>query len=246
MSLESDVANLVTKAESLISYFQTRKSGIDSAVAAAIAAVPSNYKNFYVNQLTGADTADGSAAAPLKTIDKAISNTPYGGVVIVYLQTDYVWSSNINLDGRFLHLRSDTAGLRRKITSSYYQVSDGTQTYLAGIVMYNGAQMMTTDLSFVFPTPNGVNPAPAGFTNSFFKTNSAAGTVLAGVKISACDFTVGADWAGWVMASPNSAVVFEVYNSTFPAGFGGRYVNGVASGTSPATLPNLLTNLSTL
>ncbi len=76
--------------------------------------------------------------------------------------------------------------------------------------------------------------------------NSSAGTPLTQVKLSSCEVVAAADWIGSLVAAPNSAVVLEIYNSTFPANFGGRYVNGVAAGTNPATLSNILTNLATL
>ncbi|WP_162939262.1 hypothetical protein [Pseudomonas sp. TMW 2.1634] len=79
MSLESQIADLVSAANGLITVFSAKKSSIDAAVAAAIAAVPANKKIFYVHQLNGLDTNDGSITAPLKTIDKALANTPYGG-----------------------------------------------------------------------------------------------------------------------------------------------------------------------
>ncbi|MDH0133535.1 hypothetical protein N7381_09780 [Pseudomonas asiatica] len=246
MSLESDVANLTTQVTSLITYFNGKKAGIDAAVAAAIAAVPAGLKNYYINALTGDDTAVGTAAAPLKTLDKALSSTPVGGVCVAFLQTDYVLNVALNIDGRFLHLRSDTSGVKRKVTCNYYLTSDGSATYLAGLVMYNGAQIMTTDLTFVLPSPAGFAPVPTGFVNALFKTNSSGGTVICAVKMSSCDVTAPADFVGWMVGSPNCAIIFEVLNVSFPAGFGGRYVQNVASGTSPATLPNLLTNLATL
>lgn len=246
MSLESDVANLVTKTESLISYFNTKKAGIDSAVAAAIAAVPGNYKRFYVHPVTGLDTNEGTAEKPLKTIDKAISNTPYGGTVDIFLQADYPMQTNITVDSRFIHFRSDVSGLKRKVTSVYYQTGDNSATYMAGMVMFNGAQIMASDITFVFPSPAGQNPVPLGFTNSFFKTNSNAGNVLAPVKLSSCEVQAAADWIGWVVGSPNSAIIFEILGVTFPAGFSGRYIYGTTAGANPNTLSNLLTNLTTL
>ena len=246
MSLESDVANLVTKTESLISYFQTRKAGIDASVAAAIAAVPANYKNFYVNPVTGVDTNEGNAAAPLKTIDKAISNTPYGGTVVIYLQADYTMPANITVDSRFIHFRSDVSGVKRKLNCTYFQTNDNSVTYMSGMVLFNGAQVMASDITFVFPSPAGQNPVPIGFTNSFFKTNSNAGNVLAPIKLSSCEVQAPADWQGWLVGSPNSAVIFEVLGVTFPAGFSGRYIYGATAGGNPNTMSNLLTNLTTL
>ncbi|WP_416465690.1 hypothetical protein [Pseudomonas sp. LFS044] len=246
MSLESDVANLVTKTTSLIDYFTGRKASIDASVSAAIAAIPDGLKNIYVNALTGDDSAAGTAAAPVKTIERALRNTPVGGVCVAYLQTDYVMNTAINIDGRFLHLRSDVSGVKRKVTCNYYLTSDGSATYLSGYVQYNGAQIMVTDLTFALPSPAGFVPAPTGFVNALFKTNSSAGTVVCSVKMTACEVTAPADFLGFIVGSPNCAIILEVLNVSFPAGFGGRYVHLVAAGTNPATLPNLLTNLSSL
>lgn len=246
MSLESQIAALVNETNGLLTTFNNKNKDINAAVAAAIAAVPSNSKSFYVNPLMGDDSAAGTAAAPLKTIEKAIANTPAGGVVMAYLQTDYVFPANITVDSRFLHIRSDVSGTKRKIISNYYAANSSAETYLAGLVMANGAQVMVTDLTLQLPSPAGFIPAPVGFTNSFFKTSSWAGTVIAAVKLTACEVTATADFAGWIFGSPNSAIVFEVLSVTFPSNFGGRYVHGVASGTNPATLTNILTNLSAL
>ncbi|KAB0507773.1 hypothetical protein [Pseudomonas moorei] len=246
MSLESQIADLVSATNTLITTFNTKKTSIDAAVAAAIAAIPVGLKNYYINPLTGDDTAVGSAAAPLKTLDKALSTTPVGGVCVAYLQTDYVMNNSLNVDGRFLHIRSDVSGVKRKITHNYYATSDGSATYLAGFVQYNGAQIMVSDLTFVLPSPAGLNPVPSGFVNALFKTNSSAGTVMCAVKMTGCEVIAPADYLGFIVGSPNCAIAFEVLNVQFPAGFGGRYITNVAAGTSSATLSNLLTNLSTL
>ena len=246
MSLESQIADLVTAANGLIATFNGKNTSINASVAAAIAAIPVGLKNYYINALTGDDTAAGTAAAPLKTLDKALSTTPVGGVCVAYLQTDYVMNVALNIDGRFLHLRSDVSGTKRKVTCNYYLTSDGSATYLAGFVQYNGAQVMVTDLTFALPSPAGFNPAPTGFVNALFKTNSSAGTVVCSVKMTGCEVLAPADFLGFIVGSPNCAIILEVLNVSFPASFGGRYVHLVAAGTNPATLPNLLTNLSSL
>ncbi|MBA1195483.1 hypothetical protein G7007_21985, partial [Pseudomonas entomophila] len=68
MSLESTVADLVTATNALLATFSGKKNEINAALAAAIAAVPSNTKRYWVNQISGDDTAAGTAEAPLKTI----------------------------------------------------------------------------------------------------------------------------------------------------------------------------------
>ncbi len=246
MSLESQIADLVSATNSLIATFNTKKSGIDAAVAAAIAAVPSMAKTNYVNQLTGSDTNDGTAASPLKTIDKAIGNTPVGGVARVMLQADYVLSVNVSLDARTLILYSDVSGTKRKVTSSYYSSENGTISYLAGFAQSNGGQMLAQDITFVIPGPAGVVPAPGGFTTSLFKSTAGGGAIICSVKLTSCDVQAAADFNGTLVGAPNSAVVFEAVSTTFPSAFGGRYIYGAAAGTAVASLSNLVTNLTAI
>lgn len=246
MSLESTIADLVTKTTNLLDYFNNKKAGIDAAVAAAIAAVPANLKVFYVNQLTGVDTNVGSTSAPLKTLDRALYNTPVGGVCRVYLQDDYTMSSNINVDGRFLTIFSDVTGTRRKLIPVYYLAAEGTANYLSGFPIMNGGQIMMQDIVIPIPSSAGLAIAPTGFTCSMFKTTSNGGTPIVAVKMTQCEVTAPADFPGALLGVPNSAVVFEVLAVSFPVGFNGRYLFGVSAGTASNTLPNVLTNLSTL
>lgn len=246
MSLESTIADLVTKTTNLLDYFNNKKAAIDSAVAAAIAAVPANLKVFYVNQLTGVDTNVGSTTSPLKTLERALYNTPVGGVCRVYLQDDYNMSVNITVDGRFLSIYSDVTGVRRKLVPVYYLAAEGAATYLSGFAIINGGSVMVQDLVVQIPSAAGLAVAPTGFTCSIFKTNSNGGTPLVSVKMTQCEVIAPADFPGALMGVPNSAVVFEVLAVTFPVGFGGRYISGVPAGTASNTLSNVLTNISTL
>lgn len=246
MSLESTIADLVTKTTNLLDYFNNKKAGIDSAVAAAIAAVPANLKVFYINQLTGDDTSVGSTSAPLKTLDRALSNTPVGGVCRVYFQDDYTLSSTINVDGRFLSIFSNVTGTRRKLIPVYYLAAEGTANYLSGFTIVNGGQVMMQDIVVQIPSSAGLAIAPSGITCSLFKTTSNGGAPLVAVKMSQCEVTAPGDFPGALVGVPNSAVVFEVLAVSFPVGFSGRYIFGVPAGTASNTLPNVLTNLPTL
>lgn len=246
MSLESQIADLVTTANSLLNMFNNKNKAIDASVAAAIAAVPVNYKKLHVDQVKGDDTATGAADAPLKTINKALAMTPYGGTLDVILKADYQMTSNIDVDGRFINIYSDSAGVKRKIKSVYYLTADGAANFLAGFPIIRGASFMATDILFEFPSPAGVTPAAFGVRNSFFTSNTLSGTPSVTVKLSACEVVAAADWAGWLVGATASAIIFQATGVVFPSNFAGRYINGVVAGTNPATLPNVLTNLQTL
>lgn len=245
MSLETDVANLVTKTTQLIDYFNSRKAGIDSAVANAIAAVPLMAKTFYVDQVAGVDTAEGTSAAPLRTIQKAISNTPIGGVCKVLLATDYVLDVNAGVDLRCLDIGSSVSGVKRKLTLGHSASSDGSMR-LNGFTFANGSALMLADVTLVLPSPAGITPAVPAFNNSVFKTGSSGSTPIFSVKLSGVDVQSAADSTAMLFLLLSSAIVFEAVGSTFPSGFGGRYIGGIASGTAVNTHNNILSNLTTL
>lgn len=245
MSLESQIADLVTATNSLIGTFNTKKNGIEAAVAAAIAAVPLMSKTFYVDQVAGLDTADGSVAAPLRTIQKAVSNTPIGGVCRVLLVGDYVLDANASVDLRCLDISSNVAGTKRKLTLTHGIQSDGAPR-LNGFTFANGAGMMLGDITLMLPSPAGVNPAPAPFSNSVFKTASSGSTPMFSVKFSSVDVQSAADSLATLFLLLSSAIIFEAVGSTFPSGFAGRYIGGISAGTAVNTHNNILSNLTTL
>ncbi|POA21580.1 hypothetical protein C1886_04735 [Pseudomonas sp. FW300-N1A1] len=248
MSLESGIADLTKASTDLIATFNGKKNEINKAVADAIAAIPENLKIYHVNQQTGLDTNNGFTVTPLKTIQKALDNTPVGGICRVYVQGDYQLSVNCLVDGRFLTVFSDQSGTRRKIAPAYYLSSDGTVSYMAGFSLTNGGSVMLQDISIPMPSSLGLAVAPSGFTWSFFKTTSNGGTPFMSIKMTSCDVTVPADgsFQGYIVGAPQSAVILEVLAVSFPSGFGGRYVAGIPSGTAPATLSNILTNIPAL
>ena len=245
MSLESQIADLVTATNSLIATFNTKKTGIETAVAAAIAAVPLMTKTFYVDQVAGLDTADGSAAAPLRTIQKAVSNTPVGGVCKVLLTGDYLLDANTSVDLRCLDIGSSVPGTKRKLTLTHGIQSDGAPR-LNGFTFANGAGVMFGDLTVMLPSPAGVTPAPSGFSNSVFKTGSSGSTPMLSVKLSNVDVQSAADSLATLFILLSSAIVFEAVGCTFPSGFAGRYIGGISAGTAVNTHNNILSNLTSL
>ncbi|MEE1917543.1 hypothetical protein V0R52_14165 [Pseudomonas asiatica] len=247
MSLETDVANLVTKTTALIDYFGSKKSGIEAAVAAAIAAIPSANRTWYVNQLTGLDTNDGNTAdKPFKTIEKALSSTPVGGLCTALLQADYVMSGTINIQGRVLFLQSDVTDTMRKLTSGYALSPTGLSNLLHSFSGWGGSTVLLRDIEVVLPSATGLNPAPAGTNNSFFRTLDLGASPIFPVKMSNCKVTDTAGATAYMAAATYTAIMFEVYLTTFPSGMAGRYFVGVAAGTAANTVANVMTNLSTL
>ena len=52
---------------------------------------------FYVDQTNGDDNNDGSSSAPFKTLSKAVNSVPFGGRGQIYLLSNYVLDSNVDI-----------------------------------------------------------------------------------------------------------------------------------------------------
>lgn len=71
------ISALTAESSRLLAYFQGAEASIESRVNAAVAAVPSQVKTYYVDAIDGVDTASGSNSAPLQTLNRAL-NLIYG------------------------------------------------------------------------------------------------------------------------------------------------------------------------
>jgi hypothetical protein len=255
MSLESQIADLVTATNSLITTFNTKKSGIDAAVAAAIAAVPEMNKVWYVDQINGLDSNAGTPSAPFKSINKAVSSTPATGVCNVYLENDYSFDSVVPVSCLYLLVyghKAATTGVTPKLKAKYAQInnSDGTvTTTLNGFNLYaQGANVELRNCDLVLPSAAGVNPAPSNTRLcSFIKTNAGSSVPPSiGVSLEIVNVTKAADFFGRLIGLSTSTLSLACYGTTFPSDFAGLYVNNAAAGATTVSIPNITSNLSTL
>ncbi|MGE8395629.1 hypothetical protein HFV04_013030 [Pseudomonas sp. BIGb0427] len=245
MSLETDVANLVTKTTDLISYFNGKKAGIDAAVAAAVAAVPNMERTWFVDYLAGDDQGAGNLQTPFKTINKAVASTPVGGACNIRLMSDYTHSGALVVSVDRLNICSDTPGVKRKFNMSYYLGADGNNG-LSGFALASSSSLGFLDLTLTLPSPAGITPAPGGTANVMLKSYSTQITSSQALKFAACDVQMAADFGGWLMLQHVNAVILQAVSTNFSSTFPGRYIFGVAAGTPSKDLSNVLTNLATL
>ena len=251
MSLESSISDLTTEAKNLITYFTGKKAAIDSAVAAAIAAAPETLRTWYVDQVNGLDTNNGTAAAPFKTINKALASTPAFGVATVQLLSDYTFNDvvtqvpvNVILVGN---------GAPRNLYPKYYQVlsSDGVtnQTVMGGIQLATQASNIEfRNCNLVLPSSAGVVPAPTvNRTTGFVRTNGTGNVPpFLGVALSTVAVSMAPDFIGSLIGITVASISLTAINSTFPSGFGGKFIGGIASGTLPKDTANVMSNISAL
>jgi hypothetical protein len=251
MSLESQIADLVTATNGLITAFNAKKAGIDSSVAAAIAAVPDALRTWYVDQVNGLDTNAGTLAAPFKTINKALAATPSFGVCTVQLLSDYNFTETINTTAAYLLIVGNGAvrSLNPKYIAVVSTVDGSTSTILGGIQMAQQAcNVEFRNCNVSFPSSAGVVPAPTvNRTTGFVRTNG-TGSVppLIGVALASVTVLKPADFIGTLIGQTVAAVALSCISTTFPGDMGGKFIGGIASGTLPKDTTNILSNLGAL
>lgn len=134
MSLETQVADLVTATNALVSVYQTKADEIDAEVTAAVQAIPAMSKTFYVDAINGNDANDGEQATPKKTFKAACDAVPVGGYGVIYLTAAQTFelTSDIELRNKYIlvNSRGYTAGdvntyatLKNKETSTAGQAT---------------------------------------------------------------------------------------------------------------------------
>ncbi|WP_109512587.1 hypothetical protein [Pseudomonas ovata] len=245
MSLESGIAELTSAANSLIAYFNSRKASIDAAVTEALLAIPNNKKVYYVDNVAGSDANNGKLATPFKTIDKAVASTPYGGSCQAVLLSDYIFDTDTSLDGISLFITSSVPGTKRKLMVRNYFNSTSNTNWMAALLMLAGSAVTFKDVSLNFPTVTGLTNPPLGGPNTFFRGSVSGQSPLVQVKLLDCEIVDASGATALLAYSPTSALLLEVYNTTFPSGFAGRYVFGLAAGAQSNAQSNVLTNLTT-
>jgi putative Mn2+ efflux pump MntP len=254
MSLESQIADLVSASNALVTTFTNKKNEITTAVNAAIAAIPSGKKIWFVDQVLGLDTNAGNVKeTPFKTIDKAIASTPTNGWCVVMLTNDYVLDTPISVACSYLEIYGWTAitsGITPKLKAKYYSTNDNTITALGGFLLYGaGSNIEIRSCNIDLPSVTGVVPAPVTTRlNSFIKTNSGSSLPpIISVMLEALVVTKAADFYGALVGTAASAVVLGCSAVTFPGDMGGKYISSVTTpGTDPKTLNNVLTSLPSL
>ncbi|MFV0386223.1 hypothetical protein [Paracoccus sp. (in: a-proteobacteria)] len=113
-ALTQQAGLLMDLPQALYDTAQGRIVAIGNEMVNRIASLQKTYiaslqKTYYVNYATGADLNDGSAAAPFKTIQKALDMTPLGGRCTAILQADYTFEAPLTVVQRSLLLQSSTS-----------------------------------------------------------------------------------------------------------------------------------------
>ena len=235
MSLETDVATLVTKTTQLIDYFGGKKTAIDLAVAAAIAAIPDTSRTWYVDQINGSDLNPGTQASAMLLGDYDLKTVPFVGC------------STLRVTGVLNN------GVKPKIKAFYLPTVDGsgvtTANNMSGFnLALNNNAISFRDIELVLPSIAGVNPTPNNTRAGAFIRTLAGSDLPASLNVifENVAVTKASDWFGVLIGVTGSCLVFACNASTFPSDFAGRYVNNITAGTLTKDLGNVICNLPSL
>jgi hypothetical protein len=138
MSLESQVAALVSAASNLTSQVAGKMAGIDQKIDEATAAVPETIRgladqSFYIDAIEGDDTNEGTMAAPLRTSSEAARRAVQGGNIALHFRQQQTHTAEFFMaTGRIFvssygGLDTTLESNRAKLRARYTVDSDGDQ-----------------------------------------------------------------------------------------------------------------------
>ncbi|WP_447928385.1 hypothetical protein [Vreelandella sp. EE27] len=218
MSLESQVAALVSAANKLTSEVANKMRGIDEKVDKAVGSVPDTIrdlsgKRYHIDAINGNDSADGSPSDPIQTAREAARRAIPGALVELYFKggQDHFVRFNQRCAVRAVGWNHQELGKARLHPSGADFNQDTTQKVMQGFVdvgpyvTFGGVSIITGDAAF--------NPGGSQTVNSFY---SAMIFGDAAIQIFMNDCTVELDsssftsnWAGYSQRdiSMNNTVV---------------------------------------
>ncbi|WP_085720029.1 hypothetical protein [Pseudomonas sp. B22(2017)] len=246
MSLETEIAALTSTGKALIDTFNGKKAGIDSALAAAVAAAPAISRTFYIDQVAGDDAAAGTQAAPLKTLGQAIANTPGGGVLDAVLLSDYAHETTSIITSRRVTIRGDSgASNTRKLILKDFPVAGAGTKRLGSFQIARSSSLDFADLTLVLPDNAGLNlPLDGYYAMMYAGGNTMPG--FASIKFYNCVWALTGTFAGKICGASWASLSLTAINTTFPTALEGSIVHSVPALKDPNTIPWLLTNISRL
>ena len=259
MSLEQTISDLTTQAGLLLDLPQT----IADAANQQVNAMGNAYQNHlntgtltvYLDGLNGSDTGTGLAAQPLKTIHEAVERIPYGGIGTILLVRDYHIAGK-NSPGFPVYCANKTVtigtadGIKHKLTfeRATYDLAGILRRRLSGFGCTSGTHIGFRGIEIVVPEADGgfTGALPTSISTIVQPIGNQENYTLNSVAIFSCTITLS--------ATPFDVLIFHggalaLYVNTVVDGdqtIDGSWVKGVAASTSVTSLPDVMSNLSTL
>lgn len=232
MGLDTDIGNLIASSDDLIQTFNNKKTEIDSALQNALATLPETMKTFFIDQVNGDDTNSGTENSPLLSIGEALKRTAWNHSCDIKLMSDYHIS----------RLYSNTPG---GVLISSHDESQKVITFASSISPENphGPGFYTSFLGYNFIRVSNIKLVAATLDphinyQGMFYTHGHTFIELDNGEI---DLPVNSNQ---FIAHSNRSFSLIVSGVITPANMAGRWIQGVAAGTSSSTLSEVAsTNL---
>jgi hypothetical protein len=231
---------------------------IEQIAAAQIALMGNTYQaimgqmrgEFYVDQVKGSDTASGlTANTPFASIQKAVGLVPRGGYCRVHMDTNYTLRSDIDLDGRMLHILSTTGGRPNLFFDRFIDTNRlPILRRCYGFTDEGGGQLALQNIAVNVPVLDSDYSTITPYNFTLF--NSAAGLPVISVSLYGCALVIPVH--PFCALFPHTTIInFLVYDLALTGPV--QSLNGVVSAAQPntagvatASLPWIVTNLATI
>lgn len=233
------ITGLIAGYTDLKTYLEGIRASIDAKVAALTGTLNVSY---YVDATYGDDTAVGSEAAPLLTMDEALTRIPSGFHASIFLKRTATLETKVTTRARTVLIRP-ADGVAPALKIGWYDGGDGF--WYPGQIDFNGVAgaVLFNELTVTFEARVGGTRGNA-YACGLVSTNSLTPKAFVGLAGSTIYREVGAD-AFLVASSSNSGDLNISADTTYAANMDGFWFAGVTSGTATsATRYN--TNLDTL
>ncbi|KEY87639.1 hypothetical protein MBA34_24930 [Pseudomonas capeferrum] len=243
MSLETEIAALVAANNKLIDYFSGKKTAIDAAVSAAVAAAPSIVRAYWVDPQLGDDNAIGTEASPFKTLQRAVDATPDGGRVTAWLARDYVLDKSILTAGRQLIVAAVAGSGRKLICNEFLPDGSDQLTRMGSFWLSNGSTLQLLNVTVSLPASS------AGDLSAYYALAFASGSsapILMQVRMYNCTLELRGTFRGRLIGPGSALIALSMTGTAVPSALNGSLFVGIAAGTLSKDLGHIITNLSSL
>ena len=206
----------------------------------------------YVHQQSGDDGAEGTEAAPLRSVEEALRRTPPGGVCVVKMMADYHFADVVPVEQTFLQLISDSS-VRHAITleRKTIQWNGVPHRITAGCRLKFRGGLHVSGLNVVMPVLDGnwgtFDPVPffCGVAQIGMSIHAGGQTVM----FTYCDITIPTSLFCPVIGNGTDNRPLELYVQSCVATdqpLEGHLLSSATdpAGTATSSLPWLLTNLT--
>ncbi|HRD79046.1 MAG TPA: hypothetical protein PK264_24460 [Hyphomicrobiaceae bacterium] len=260
MSLETQIAALTQQAGLLLDLPQQIATTATAKIAEVTAAYNQRMATFTVtvtvDEVTGLDTQPGTDALPVRTMAKALSMVPVGGVGTIRLASDVTLTATIRIANKRVVIVSNSA-VRRKLSFAKLPWIAGASTYrgVAAFGLADGASLHFNFVELMIPDGAGDAHIPHWFASPIgVSVTPGAGAPDVGfydvaINLPATPYAavIGVGF-GSTLHRPTSLWVYAMTLPGAITSINGRLFHDITAtaGTAAASLNWLTTNLTTV